>query len=196
MARTLHFQANFCWCYISGGNWEQQSGTCRKSCQLAAISHIPLLWILTTLWPPEPGLWGRRSRSTRNYGGLALPGLPGISQTNIHFGLSPVQKQNALRRKCISGLFCISQRHARIHIYLNNYSEWRERGKWFSFSLLLSFLWWAYKCWAKGILLTNERAEEKVQKNRIVPLPGSGEDEGRRRMRGHKPGHRQAHKDM
>nr|DAA03674.1 TPA_inf: HDC02699 [Drosophila melanogaster] len=25
MPETLHFQANFCWCYISGGNWEQQS---------------------------------------------------------------------------------------------------------------------------------------------------------------------------
>jgi len=99
-----------------------------KAANLRQFLTFPCSGSWPPQWPPETGLWGRRSRSTRNYGGLALPGLPGISQTNIHFGLSPVQKQNALRRKCISGLFCISQRHARIHIYLNNYSEWRKGG--------------------------------------------------------------------
>lgn len=138
---TLHFQANFCcccWCYISGGNWELNEfvWTFGAPSYVRATKAANLLQFFT-FRPDTDTECDSESVPTslpfmaRNYGGLALArnqDLPG-SVKLISISACPLSKTKRIKAEVHFGFILhfafriCERRHARIHIYLNNYSE-------------------------------------------------------------------------
>lgn len=102
--------------------------TCHKSCQLAAIFHIPPRHrhrVRLRIRSDVPAFYGTQLR------GLALArnqDLPG-SVKLISISACPLSKTKRIKAEVHFGFILhfafriCERRHARIHIYLNNYSE-------------------------------------------------------------------------